>query len=178
MNKTRFRLPPRTGAPVGVDHWVTGESVMADFRPADTKMAPAVDRSTEIPTPLKSPFLFDLAALFTAQWRNIAAITAANRIVVETAQSVVRRNVEILYQAIDGVPERVQAMADPECPRDRAMRQTETVIKAYEDASANMRQIGAMIQHANTEAMELLTRRFTEAADEVKSLARYVARSF
>jgi phasin family protein len=175
MSKTRFRLPPRTDAPVGVDHWVTGES---PIRPAETKLALAEDRSTEIPTPLKSPFSFDLATLFTAQWRNIEAITAANRIVVETAQSVVRRNVEILHQTIGSLSERMQAMADPECPRDRAMRPTETVIKAYEDASTHMREMGAMIQHANTEAMEVLTRRGTEAADEVKSLARYVARSF
>jgi hypothetical protein len=40
-----------------------------------------------------------------------------------------------------------------------------------------MRELGMMIQHSNTEAMEVLSRRFTEAADEVKSLARYAARS-
>jgi len=95
----------------------------------------------------------------------------------EGAQEVARRNLEIMRQAIDAFSERVQTMGTPECPGDRAMRQTETAIKAYEDAADNMRELGMMIQHSNTEAMEVLNRRFTEAADEVKSLARYAARS-
>jgi phasin family protein len=123
------------------------------------------------------PFMFDMAAFIVAQRCNMEAIAAANRIVLEAAQSVGRRNVEVWQRAIDGMAERLQAMGHPECPRDRAMRQTETVIKAYEDASSNMRDIVAIIRHANTEAMAVLSRRFTEAADEVKSLARRAAAS-
>jgi phasin family protein len=178
MTKTRFQLPPRPAAAVGVDRWVIGESAVASSRQADTTMAPARGKPTETLASMKFPFMFGMAALLAAQRRNIEAMTAANRVVREGAQAVARRNFEILQQAIDGVSERLQAMGDPDCPRDRAMRQTEAVIKAYEDASANMRDMGAMIQHSNTEAMEVLGRRFTEAADEMKSLARYAARSF
>jgi phasin family protein len=122
--------------------------------------------------------MFDMAALLVAQSRNIEAITAANRVLMEGAQEIVRRNLEILQMTIDGMSERSEALGSRECPRDRAMRQTETAIKRYEEASDNMRELGRTIQHANSEAMELLTKRFTEAADEMKSLVRYAARSF
>ncbi len=69
-------------------------------------------------------------------------------------------------------------LAIPKCPADRAIRQTETAIRAYEDTTANMRELADMIRHANTEAMEVLHQRFTEAADEAKSLARSTVRNF
>jgi phasin family protein len=178
MNKTRFQLPPRPDAAVGVDRWVTGGTAVAAPWHTATATAAASDRSKETPASLKFPFIFDAAALLAAQRRNIEAITAANRVLVEGAQAVVRRNLEILYQTFDSMPERVEAIGDWECPRDRAMQQTETAIKAFEDASDNMRELGRMIQHANGEAMEVLTKRFTEAADEMKSLARSTARNF
>jgi len=177
MNKTRFQLPPRADSAVGVDRWVTGESTMAASRSADPITTPVSGKPTEMSASTKFPFMFDITALLAAQRRNIEAIFAANRIVREGAQAVVRRNLEITQQAIDHISERLRTTGDPECPRDRAMRQTETAIKAYEDAADNMRELGMMIQHSNTEAMEVLSRRFTEAADEVKSLARYAARS-
>jgi phasin family protein len=172
MNKTtRFQLPPRAESAAGVDRWVTGGSAVA------APMGLASGRSTDASTSLQFPFMFDMAALLAAQRRNMEAITAANRVVLEAAQSVAQQNVKVWQRAIDGVSGRLQTMANPEGPRDRAMRQTETAIKAYEDALSNMREIGAIIQQANGEAMDVLTRRFTEAADEVKSLARHAAAS-
>jgi phasin family protein len=171
MNKTRFQLPPRADAAAGVDRWVTAGSAVAGSRPVDTTMG----RPTTTSMSLKFPFMFDMAALFAAQRRNFEAMAAANRVVLEAAHSVAWRNVEGMQRAIGGMAERLQAMSNPECPGDRTIRQTETFIKAYEDASSNMREIGAILQHANREAMDVLTSRFTEAADEVKSLARHAA---
>jgi phasin family protein len=175
MNKSRFQLPPRADSDAGIDRWVTGE---AGTRRADTKLALVSGKPSEMLASMTFTFMFDKAALLAAQRRNIEAFTAAGRVMREGAQAVARRNLEIMQQAIDGVSERAQTMGNPECPRDRAMRKTETAIKAYEDATTNMRKLGEIIQHANTEAMEVLGRRFTEAADEVKSLARCATSNF
>jgi phasin family protein len=175
MNKTRFQLPPRADSAAGVDRWVTAGSAVAATPPVDFKIPLASGEPAKQLASMKFPCMFDIAALFDTQRRNIEALAAANKIVLEGARSMARRNVVLMQQSIDGVLERLQAMGNPECPSDRAMRQTETVIKAYEDASSNMREIGAMMQHANSEAMDVLTRRFTEATDEVKSLARHAA---
>jgi phasin family protein len=176
MKKPRFQLPPRADSAAGVDRWVTGESVVAAFRPADAKLTPASAKPTEMLAPMKFSFMFDMAALLAVQRRNIEAIAAAHKVVREAAQAVARRNLEIVQQAIDGISESVQTIGSRGFPGDRVVRQTETAIKAHEDASDYMREVGLMIQHANTEAMEVMSRRFTEAADEVKAVARCVAR--
>jgi phasin family protein len=175
MNKTRFQLPPRTESTVGVDRWVT---TVEESRPAAAAMSHASGKPTEALASIKFPVMFDMMALLAAHRRNIDAIIAANRILWEAAQAVARRNHETMQQAIDGLAERMQVMGNPECPRDRAVRQTELAIKAYEDATATVRATAGMIQHANTAAMDVLTMRFTEAADEAKSLARYATSVF
>jgi phasin family protein len=124
------------------------------------------------------PFMFDMAALLAAQRRNMDAIVAAGSAVREGAQAVAQRNLEIIQQAFDGFADRMQTMGIEECPKARAMRQTEAAIKACEDAADIPRELGEMIQHAQAEAMEILSKRFTEAADEVKSLARDATRRF
>ena len=178
MKKPRFQLPPRADSAAVMDRWVTGESVVAAFRPTNRKSAPAQENQTQTLASMKVPFIFDMAALLAVQRRNIEAIVAANRVVRESAQAVVRRNLEIAQQAIEGVSENLQTIRNHECPQDWGVRQTEAAIKAYEDASDHVREVGLMIRQANTEAMEVLSRHFTEAADEAKALARSVARAF
>jgi phasin family protein len=178
MNKTRFQMPPRADSAVGVDHWITGETATPASRRADAKIAFRPSAPDEMFAPMKFPFMFDWTTLLVAQRRNIEAMTAANRVVVEGAQAVVRRNLEIMQQAVESVSKSLQAMPDLECPGERAMRQTEAAINAYEEATGNVRELREIIQHAGTEAMEVLSKRFADAADEVKSLARSTTREF
>jgi phasin family protein len=158
-----------------MDRWAMVE---AASRRSDAKLDFASRKPPELAALIDFPFMFDLTALFAAHWRNMEAISTANRIVSEGAQEVALRNLEIMRQTIDAFSERVQTVGTAECPADRAMRQTETAIKTYEVATANLRELGDIIQQANTEAMEVLGRRCTEVANEMKSLARYVTRSF
>jgi phasin family protein len=175
MNKPRFQLPPRADGSFGIDRWTTVE---AASRRSDAKLDFALGKPPEMAAPIGITLMFDWTALLAAHRCNVEAINAANRVVWEGAQEVARRNLEIMRQTIDAFSERVRTMGTPECPADRAVRQTETAIKTYEDAVANLRELGDVIQQTNTEAMEVLSRRCTEVANEVKYLARYVTRSF
>ena len=176
MNKTRFQLPPRHDAAVGVDRWVSDGTGVADLRHTVPKAEFAPDRGMETSASPKSWFMFDPTTLLAANRCNLEAMTAANRALLLGVQSIARRNVEMLHQTIDAMSEHVAAMSNRESPRNRAMRQTETAIKAYEDASDYVQEQGSIIQHANSEALEVLAKRFSEAADEMKSLARAAAR--
>lgn len=178
MNKTRFQLPQRTASTDDFERWVAGGAAAAASRRADEKAAVAPGVATDPLASMRLPFLFDIGALLAAQQRNLEAITAASLVVREGVQAVARHNFEIVQQAFDGISQRMQAMDIPECPADRAMRQTETAIKAYEDAATNVRAVGELIQHTNLEAMEVLGKRFAEVADEMKSLSRYATRRF
>jgi phasin family protein len=178
MNKTRFQLPPRTRPAERIEDWMTEESVATAFRWLDDKTPVASGKASDLLASMTFLSMFDMTSLLAAQRRNMEALAAANKIVWEAAQSIGKRNVEIVLQALGGISESMQMSDVPECPGDRAIRQTETAIKAYEDVMTNMRELGETIQHANAEAMEVLGKRFTEAADETKSRARYATRKF
>jgi phasin family protein len=129
---------------------------------------------TEMFARMKLPFMPDMQALVAAQRRNIEALIAANKVALEGAQAVARRNLEIMQQTMVELAESTQAMASPEAPQAKAAKQAEMVKKTYEQAVTNMKELGEMIQHTNAEAVEVLNKRFAEAMDEVKVLAQKV----
>jgi phasin family protein len=86
------------------------------------------------------------------------------------AQAVTRRNGEIMRQAMAEMEEAVKAAASAQAPEDKAAKQVELLKAAYQHAVANMKELSELIQKANAEALGLLSRRFSEGMDEVKSL--------
>ena len=122
------------------------------------------------------PAMPDLEGLAQAQRRNLEALSAANKIALEGAQAVARRHVEIMQSAMSDMTEAMRSMSGMETPQERAARQAEMLKAGYERAVANMREIADLIQKANAEALEQLNRRFTEAMDEVKSMAAKTGR--
>ena len=99
-------------------------------------------------------------------------MTEANKVALEAAQAIGRRNLEIMQQAMTDLSEGMQAMASPDEPGARVAKQAETVRKSYEHAVTNMKELAEMIQHANADAVEVLTKRFFDAMEEVKSLVQ------
>ena len=116
------------------------------------------------------PAMPDMSAFAEAQKRNIEAITTANKLAMEGAQAVARRNMEIMQQAMGEMTEAVQSMASQEPAATKAAKQAEMMKAAYEKAVANMREIGELIQKSNGEAVGVLNARFTAAMEEVKGL--------
>ncbi len=121
---------------------------------------------------MKLPGMPDIEALTEANRRNLEALTAANRVAVEGAQAVARRHIEIMQQAMSEMTEGVKALSSTEAPQAKAAKQAELVKQGYERAVANMRELSDLIQRSNTEALNLLNRRFTEAMDELKQIAQ------
>lgn len=117
------------------------------------------------------PGMPDMEALASAQRRNLEALSAANRVALEGAQAVARRHMEILQSAMSEMTDVVKAMSSPDAPQAKAARQAELLKGAYEKAVGNMREVADLIQKSNTEALAVLNQRFTEAMDEVKTLA-------
>ena len=120
---------------------------------------------------MKMPALPDMAGLAAAYRRNMEALTAANRIALEGAQAVARRNMEIMQQTISELGETVRTLASSaDAPQARAARQAELLKQAYERAVANTREISELIQRSSGEALDLLNKRFAEGMDELKAL--------
>ncbi len=120
---------------------------------------------------MKLPSMPDMSALMAAHQRNIEALTAANKVAMEGAQAFARRQAEIVQQSVGELTEAMKSFAGVDAPQDKAAKQAELLKHAYERGVANLRELGDLISRSNTEAVELLNRRFAEAMEEVKTLA-------
>ena len=119
---------------------------------------------------MQLPGMPDMDAVLAAHRKNIETLTAANRVAIEGAQAVARRNMEIMQKTMSELTENLRSFASPGPPPARAAKQAEMLKLAYENAVANMREVGDLIQKSNAEALGLINRRFVEAMDEVKAL--------
>lgn len=120
---------------------------------------------------LKFPAMPDVNALVTAAQRNMDVFTAANRIALEGAQAVARRHTEIMQQSMAEMTEAMRALAGNDTPQQKAARQAELLKQGYEHAVANMKELHDLMQKSHEEAMGLLSRRFTEAMEEIRTLS-------
>ncbi len=119
---------------------------------------------------MQLPGMPDMDAVLAAHRKNIETLTAANRVAIEGAQAVARRNMEIMQKTMSELTENLRSFASPEPPQTKAAKQAEMLKLAYEHAVANMKEIADLIQKSNAEAVGLINNRFVEAMDEVKAL--------
>jgi phasin family protein len=143
-------------------------------KPGATKSSPGTGFSgdfTKLFAEMKLPAMPDMEAFIAANRRNIETFTAANRVAMEGAQAVARRNMEIMQQSMTELTEGMKALATADGPQAKAAKQAEMLKQAYEHAVANMQELRDLIQHSNAEALALINQRFVEAMDEVKALA-------
>lgn len=137
----------------------------------DTSAGVAAD-FTKLFADMKLPLMPNMDSFLSAHRRNLEALTAANRVAMEGAQAVARRNMEIMQQSLAELTESMQALAAADGPQAKAAKQAEMLKQAYERAVSNMQELRDLIQQSNAEALALLNKRFTEAMDEVKALAQ------
>lgn len=135
------------------------------------KLIPDLGDFTKLFSEMKFPAMPGMESFVAANRRNMETLSAANRVALEGAQAVARRNMEIMQQSMHEITEAMRALASAEAPQAKAAKQAELLKLAYERAVANMKEIADMIQQSNAEAVGLLNYRFAEAMDEVKALA-------
>jgi phasin family protein len=142
-------------------------------KPATTETAAAFKPDfdfSKLFADMKVPAMPDMEAVLAAHKRNLEALSEANRVALEGAQAVARRHMEIMQSTMTGLTETLKGMSVTEKPADRAAKQAELLKQAYENAVSNTRELGDLIQKSNTEAMQKLNHRFSEAMSEMKTL--------
>lgn len=120
---------------------------------------------------IKFPAMPDVNALVAATQRNMDVFTAANRIALEGAQAVARRHTEIVQQSMAEMAEAMRALSGTDAPAEKARRQAELLKQAYGHAVDNMKELHDLMRKSHDEAMGLLSRRFEEAMEEIKTLS-------
>jgi len=111
----------------------------------------------------------DMEKMMEAQRRNIEALTTANQVAVEGMQAVARRQAEILSQAMGEISTNAQRLASSaNNPQEMTTQQADVAREALEKAFANMRELAEMINKSNTEAFQIINKRFNESLEELR----------
>jgi phasin family protein len=161
---------PKTPAnAAAVPGQTTGKTAAAGHKSSEAGLS-AADQFTKKIAEMQLRLMPDMDAVTTVHRRNMETLSAANRVALEGAQAVARRNMEIMQQTMTELGEAVKAVASAEAPEEKAAKQVELLKQAYQHAVANMKELSDLIQKSNAEAAGLLNRRFSEGMDEVKAL--------
>ena len=115
----------------------------------------------------------DTESVMATQRKNMEAFTQANQLAVEGVQAVTRRQAEIAREAFEGASAAFREFAQPTSnPGDHIVKQVELTKAAFEKTLANARELGELLAKANSEAFEVMTKRFTESLDEIREQAK------
>jgi len=151
--------------------------MMADFKMpnvdmkkmmADFKM-PSADM-TKMMGDFKMPNV-DMSALMAVSKRNMEVMSEVNKLTTESFQAVARRHSEIMRDSVAEFQTTMKDMMANRSTEGMSERQAEMAKKSFEAAVANARELSEMSSRANTEAMDLINKRFTESLEEIKTLA-------
>jgi len=118
----------------------------------------------------------DAQALVEYQKRNLEAVASANKIALEGAQAVIRRQAEILRQSVEEASKALSELNAAGTPQDKFVKQAELAKDAYESAVANLRELTEMASKSNGEAAELLSSRVSESFGEFTSEIKKTAK--
>jgi phasin family protein len=116
----------------------------------------------------KAP-MFDFEAAVAAQRKNVEAFTAANRIAVEGTQAVLRRQAELVREAIEELSSVSKEFTAAGSAEDKLLKQTELAKTAFESALANVRELSGLVQKASDEAVSVISKRVVDNFDEVRT---------
>ncbi len=119
---------------------------------------------------MKMPHAPDVDALMATHRRNLEVLAEANRLAMEGAQAMLKRQAELAQQAMGAFTEGLQQLATAEAPNAKAARQAKLMKEAYERTVRNAKEMADLISRANSEALNLLNRRIGEAMEEVEAL--------
>nr|VFK38288.1 MAG: phasin family protein [Candidatus Kentron sp. TC]VFK39717.1 MAG: phasin family protein [Candidatus Kentron sp. TC]VFK54264.1 MAG: phasin family protein [Candidatus Kentron sp. TC] len=140
--------------------------IMADLEP--NKM---VEQFTKILQDYKVPGV-DTTAIVESSRKNIEALVSANRQAAEGLQAVVSRQGEILRETANETASVLKQLSSGGNPADVVSKQMELLNPALERVLANARELAEMVQKSNTDAFEIIKKRFEESMSEFKAIAK------
>ncbi len=112
----------------------------------------------------------DMETIVATQRKNIDALTKANQLAIEGFQTVARRQIEILRSGVDEASAMMRDLMSSTTNEERVAKQTAIAKQSIEKAIANARELAEIVAKAQTEAFDVLNKRFTEGFDEVGGL--------
>ena len=110
----------------------------------------------------------DWSELMASQQKNLQALAKANQLLIEGAQAVMRREVEILQKALAEAAEASKELMQQGDPKAQAGKRFELAKTSFEAAIQNMRELAEVAGRSNREALEVINQRALESFEEIK----------
>ena len=112
----------------------------------------------------------DVSAIMEARRKDIEALVTANRQAYEGMQLLGQRQTEMFKEAMAEWQAATKDMMSAQSPGAGAAKQAELGQQTFEKALANMRELAEMATQSQTQAWEVVNRRFHENLEELKKL--------
>ena len=110
----------------------------------------------------------DWQEVIAAQQKNLQALAKANQVLVEGAQAVMRREIEILQKAMAELAEASRDLMQQGDPQAQASKRLELAKTSFEAAIQNMRELAEVAGRSNREALEVINQRALESFEEIR----------
>lgn len=111
----------------------------------------------------------DWQELMASQQKNVEALTKANQVLLEGAQAVIQRELEIMQKAMQEFAEASRDLMTEGDPQAQAQKRLELAKASFEAALRNMRELAEMATRSNREALEMINKRAMESFDEIRN---------
>ncbi|SEP86753.1 phasin family protein [Ectothiorhodospira magna] len=128
-----------------------------------------MDQMNELMRQFKMPNV-DMSALMELQRKNVEAMVAANRTMMESSEALMKRQTEMLTQAMNEATEMARTMGSAK-QDDLPARQVDMVGQVYDRMSSHTRETFESMRLAQEAALERLDQRFRELLEELKDMS-------
>ena len=118
---------------------------------------------------MKMPGL-DLEAFAAAQRRNMAALNEFNKLAVEGAQAIAKRQAEIARDVFEQSAAAAKDLAALGTPQERVLRQAELSKDAFEMGLETVREMSEMVARATDKTVDVMRTRYAEGIDELRAM--------
>lgn len=109
----------------------------------------------------------DFNQIFSTGRRNMEALSAANQVVVESAQAIARRQSEVARANIDNALKVSKDMMTSGTPETSINKQSDLMKAFFENTLNNLREVSELVTKSSFEAFDVLNRRTAESLEEI-----------
>lgn len=117
----------------------------------------------------------DFNELFNVGRRNMEAYSAANQVLVESAQAINKRSAEVAQNNVEKYLSASREAMTGGSPEAATQKQSEITKDAFESYANSVREISEMASKSAFEAFDMLNKRCAEAMEETSKLAKKAA---
>lgn len=122
----------------------------------------------EVAKKIQNAFKIDFEAIKSAQDKNMELLIKTNQAIADSSQELLKRQAEMLQQAVTEATEAARTLANSKSPQEVAAQQAELLQAAYEKALANSTEISEMAQKTQEEISDKFNQRIAESLAEFK----------